>query len=225
VSPFLLVLNGISGSGKTTLAEALHACFESALLFLDNYYFPSDPALLAQANMDRPEAIDGAALARDLGALKSGRVVRSPVYGFNQCRPVAEQEVLPAPLLIVEGQYCSAYPEIRAIADATILLEVPYSACLRRRQRRDAEMLGRDPEATRARFESQVVPGFERCLPDLRAAADLVLRPEPGYFERCPPEEGLAWGNAGWEAILALIPDESLRPWPHSPSVAVHRLA
>ena len=223
--PFLLVLNGISGSGKTTLAEALHARFESALLFLDNYYFPSDPALLAQANMDRPEAIDGAGLARDLGDLKAGKAVRSPVYGFNQCRPVDWQEVLPAPLLIVEGQYCSAYPEVREIADATLLLEVPYGACLDRRQRRDAQMLARDPEATRARFEAQVVPGFERCLPELRAAADLILYPEPGYFERNPPEEGLAWGMAGWEAILSLIPAESLRPWPSSPSVAVHRLA
>jgi len=125
----LILLAGGSGSGKSTLARLLSVRFpEWTIVHLDDYQKSKEsvPRLGSHRNWDHPDAVDFAALVRDLRALRRGESVTI------MCRSQTEQaltgvptKVSPGPVLLLEGYLALWHPDVRALADYGIFLDMP----------------------------------------------------------------------------------------------------
>jgi len=179
-TPHLVGIAGASGSGKTTLAHALaRSLGDAAVVSLDAYYRDLghlDQAARERSNFDSPEAFDWDRCVADLRALQCGQTVQRPTYDFttHTSRPETEP-VEPRPFLIVEGLLVLHHPDVRALLDTMVFLEVDNQTALDRRIARDRRERGRDPDAVRAQFARDVQPMFERYVQPTARWATLAL--------------------------------------------------
>ena len=134
----LILIAGGSGSGKTTLAHGLLARHPDwTLVHLDDYQKPREQVarLGRWRNWDHPEALDFPALVRDLKALRRGETIT--VMSRSQTEPVecgAPKTIAPGPVVVFEGYLSLWHPEVRALSDYRIFLDVPVSLRLDRRR-------------------------------------------------------------------------------------------
>lgn len=180
--PLVIALAGPSGSGKSLLARTLReslgieAC---TVLPIDHYYRDLShlaPEARGHIDFDHPDALDTERIARDLAALRAGRVVACPHYDFaTHTRGPVSTALTPAPLLIVEGVFALALEHLRPLCDEAWYLDLDANGCLERRLRRDVEERGRDPEEVRLRFNRDVRPSLKRYVEPQRAQAAHVF--------------------------------------------------
>lgn len=171
---------GGSGSGKTWLARRLCARLgaRAALLAADDYYRDLShltAAELAAHNFDRPEALDGAELAAHLAALKAGQAVLPPRYDFATHRRAAAPERLePRPVIVAEGLFLLALPELRRWLDIKVFVAAPEAERRARRLARDQAERGIGPDEAARQYKETVAPMHERWVAPSRRWADYV---------------------------------------------------
>ena len=157
--PMLIGIAGGTGSGKTTvamkLADALPAG-RAALIQHDWYYRDRshlDAAARALINFDEPDALENALMLRDLQALKANRAVDCPQYDFaTHTRRAEPRQVLPRPIILVEGILLFAVPSLREVFDLRLFVDTDDDVRLLRRVRRDIEERGRDIDPIEAQY-------------------------------------------------------------------------
>ena len=161
----LLVVSGPSGCGKSTLAEALRAALEAAsfdatvnLIQQDRYFTtPRPTSYWDMENKDTPDAVDMAAIRRDMRAAIAGD----------------------ATLCILEGFLLLHDDELMAAADGVLFLRASLDACLGRRLAR-SERSAHEAEGCRQYYHRTVWPEYERwtapALERLLAADDAKVR-------------------------------------------------
>jgi uridine kinase len=174
----LLVVSGPSGCGKSTLAEALRAAlaatsFDATVILLqqDRYFTTPRPASYwDMENKDTPDAVDMAAIRRDVRAA------------------VASD----ATLCILEGFLLLHDDELMAAADGVLFLRASLDACLGRRLAR-SERSAHEAEGCKQYYHRTVWPEYERwtapALERLLAADAAKVRvldaelPPPAVFD------------------------------------------
>ena len=161
----LLVVSGPSGCGKSTLAEALRAALEATsfdatvvLIQQDRYFTtPRPTSYWDMENKDTPDAVDMAAIRRDVRAA------------------IASD----ATLCILEGFLLLHDDELMAAADGVLFLRASLDACLGRRLAR-SERSAHEAEGCRQYYHRTVWPEYERwtapALERLLAADDTKAR-------------------------------------------------
>ena len=179
-TPHLVGIGGASGSGKTTLAHALAAALvDTAVLSIDAYYRDLahlDRTARERWNFDAPEAFDWDRFVADLRALQRGEMIQRPIYDFTTHTRRPEVDLVePRPFLIVEGLLVLHHPDVRALLDTTVFLEVDAQTAVDRRLARDCRERGRDPDAVRAQYARDVQPMFERYVRPTASWATLTL--------------------------------------------------
>lgn len=180
--PFLVGVAGASGSGKSSLAAALERSLgtaRAAVLPLDSYYRDRsqlDPAARAAVNFDEPGAWEVERLVRDLRALRRGCAIEVPIYDFNtHCRRPERRLFRPRHIIIIEGLFALALPEVRELLDLRVGLELPPEQCLQRRLARDLQQRGRTEDSIREQFARQVLPSIELWITPSLVHAELRL--------------------------------------------------
>ena len=174
-----IAVAGMSGSGKTTLAEGVAHALGAGLLRTDDYYRPLDALTYeerCEVNFDHPDAVDGALLARQLHALLTGEAVEAPEYDFTRhTRGLGARPVEPTEVVVVEGIFALAYPEVAALCEVRAFVDARTSVCLQRRIARDVAERGRTLGEVVSRFEGHVAPMFRRHVLPSRAWANVVV--------------------------------------------------
>lgn len=177
-----IAVAGATGSGKSTLAYAVARRLGGTVLHTDDYYRPLDHLTFDQrchVNFDHPDAVDREALHRDLGRLLDGRPVDGPLYDFSRhTRSVRRRFLHPAPVVVVEGVFALAYPDIADQCAVRVFVETVEAECLRRRIQRDVAERGRTPEEVIQRFTQHVAPMFREHILPTRERADVRVSGE-----------------------------------------------
>jgi uridine kinase len=179
--PVFVGIAGGSASGKSTLAQALLARLgERCLLVLHDRYYHSLPASAhphpLEHNFDHPDAFETARLLGDLARLAEGRPARLPIYDYaTHRRAEAEEEVVPRPVVLVEGILVLADERLREVLHHRVFVSTPDDVRLLRRIRRDIDARGREVHDILVQYERTVRPMHERFVEPSRAWADLVL--------------------------------------------------
>ena len=181
-SSFLVGVAGGSGSGKTSLAAAVAAALgpaRVACLAHDAYYADRpdrDDGARAAADYDVPGALDHALFVNHLRALRAGVAVAPPRYCFATHRRAGSGPVVePREIVLVDGILLLHDPDVRALLDLKIFLDVPEPIRLARRVARDTAERGRTHAAILAQYEATVRPAHHAWVEPTRPFADLVL--------------------------------------------------
>lgn len=175
-------ITGGSGSGKSALVRSLSEVFQPSqlsFLFQDNYYRPRENQKVDRKgikNFDSPEAIDTELLLNDIRELKKGRTVIRPEYTFNN--PDSEKievTIKPAPLVIMEGMYAMAVPEILNEVQSLIFIDVRSDLSLERRVKRDYKERGYDSDDVNYRYHAHFLPAYKQYILPLKEKASHVI--------------------------------------------------
>ncbi len=149
------------------------------VLSLDSYYcdlghLPAEER--KNANFDQPAALDADRMRSDLQRLKSGFSIEVPAYDFatHSRRPEATSFAA-MPVVLIEGIFVFCFPEISALLDLRIYVDVDVEICLARRLARDVHDRGRDEAGVRAQFDRWVRPSMKKWVIPQKSQADLVL--------------------------------------------------
>ena len=178
----LIGITGPSGSGKSTLARAVQARLapgQCGVLPLDAYYRDLAhlaPAERGQTNFDAPEAINTELLFAQLRRLREGEAIDLPCYDFvTHTRSPSRGLFGPHVLVLIEGLFVLHWPELRALLDQALYLDVPDDVALERRIERDLRERGRDRQSVIDRYRATVRPMAERYVHPMRHKAGLIL--------------------------------------------------
>ncbi len=172
-----IAIAGGSCSGKTTLAHLLTRELDATLFKIDDYYHAWDEFTFEerlQKNYDEPQAIDHRLLVKHVGEMLTGRSVEMPTYDFARFTRRPQPEVVePKSIIVVEGLFALAWPELSRLCDIRIFVDAPELTCLQRRIARDVEERGRTPESVIERFSGHVVPMYREHVQPTATHANL----------------------------------------------------
>lgn len=178
--PVILAIAGCSGSGKTTLAIELARELSGLHFPLDHYYRDLShlpPPQRALENFDDPAMIESPLLAAHVATLAGGHAIERPLYDFSTHSRIhgRTETVTPDSLVLVEGIFALAYPEILPHYHLRIYMETPDDVCFERRLKRDVTDRGRTPESVRRQYDATVRPSSLQWVRPTRVNADLVI--------------------------------------------------
>ena len=181
MKPYIIGIAGGSGSGKSTFAKRLKDAFSDhvSLISCDNYYLPHDDLPLeerALLNYDAPEALEFDLMVRHLEGLKNGRAAQCPVYDFTRhTRSSSVTEILPRPIILIDGILIFHDPALRACMDLKIYVETDADERILRRARRDMLERGRDLDSVINQYLSTVKPMHNTYVNPTKEFADIIL--------------------------------------------------
>ncbi|MFN3802363.1 uridine kinase [Belliella pelovolcani] len=180
--PFIVGITGGSASGKTLFLDKLLHSFEShqvCLISQDNYYKPRHLQPIDDKgvhNFDTPNSIDFEQYALDIQKLQAGETVYRQEYTFNN--PNKKPKILefaPSPVVVVEGIFVLYYPELANLLDLKIFIDAKEYIKLKRRIVRDKVERGYDLDDVLYRYESHVMPTYEKYIEPFKQDADLIV--------------------------------------------------
>ncbi|NHN30602.1 uridine kinase [Paenibacillus agricola] len=185
----IIGIAGGTGSGKTTVARSIIDKLGSELITFisqDNYYRDVnelDFDQRAAINYDHPLAFDNELLLQQLQLLKDGVTVQSPSYDFaNHSRAVQTFELIPNPIVIVEGLHVLYDEPVRGLLDIKVFVDTDPDVRIMRRVLRDIQERGRSIQSVYDQYLSTVKPMHEAFIEPSKKYADIII-PEGGHNE------------------------------------------
>lgn len=181
MKPYIIGIAGGSGSGKSTFAGRLRDAFPDSVSVIscDNYYLPHDDIPLeerALLNYDAPEALEFSLMVRHLEALRNGQPALCPVYDFTlHTRSDRVTEILPRPVILIDGILIFHDPALRACMDLKIYVETDADERILRRARRDMLERGRDLDSVIHQYLTTVKPMHNTYVNPTKEFADIIL--------------------------------------------------
>lgn len=148
--PFFLAIDGMASSGKTTLGALIHDLYGGVLLHMDDFFLPPErktPERLAQpgGNVDRERF--GQELLFPLLRGETGTLRR---YNCQKGECAPPVEIVPAPLIVVEGAYC-LHPKLRDAFELRVFCSVTP-------EEQRVRILKRNGAVMWKKFETQWIP-------------------------------------------------------------------
>ena len=181
-------ISGCSASGKSFIVDYLKTNISSSkvsFIYQDNYYKKREDQSKDENgnyNFDLPTSFLNDELVRDLNLLKNGHHIKRKEYNFNN--PNVDQnkvEVLPRPIIILEGLFILNDRNISRLLDHKIFVNASTATMLKRRIKRDSELRGYDRFDVEYKFKNHVIPAYEKYILPLKNKVDFVVENDEEY--------------------------------------------
>ncbi|BCR21463.1 uridine kinase [Borrelia sp. HM] len=183
----IIGIAGGSGSGKTTVVNKISEIIpEFVLISQDNYYKSVDDCdnAFLNVNFDHPDAFDNNLFYRQLKKLKENKPINMPLYDFIKHRRKSEAlEIIPTPVVIVEGIMIFVEERVRNLIDLKIYIDTPNDIRFIRRLERDISKRGRTLQSVIEQYLSTTRAGYYRFIEPTKEYADLII-PEGGHNDK-----------------------------------------
>ncbi|HAR20713.1 MAG TPA: uridine kinase [Cytophagales bacterium] len=185
--PYVIGITGGSGSGKTSFTTKLLQAIapNASVLTLDHYYYPIHLQPVdenGKPNFDEPHSLDLGKYFNDFGRLLKGETLTLKEYTFNN--PLLQPKeivVEPATVLILEGLYVFHLPEVGALVDLKVFIDLNDSEKVARRLKRDAEERGYSHDDVLYSQKHHVTPAYEKYIVKHKHDADIVIPNYPDF--------------------------------------------
>lgn len=184
-TPVLIGIAGGTGSGKTTVATKIaESLGTQAILVQHDWYYRDNGQLPLEQrqslNYDEPDALENELMVQHLRALRQGESVHCPQYDFSaHARTDQTVDLIPRPIIVVEGILLFAVPELRDLFDLRLYVDTDDDIRLMRRIKRDILHRGRDIRSIQAQYYSTVRPMHMLHVGPSKQHAHLII-PEGG---------------------------------------------
>jgi uridine kinase len=186
--PYVVGISGGSASGKTSFLKNLRESLPAGaacVVSQDNYYLPKEQQVKDendQINFDLPTSIHRDAFYKDMCRLMQGEKVELKEYTFNNASHSSRIiELLPAPIIIMEGLFIFHYEEIRNQLDLKVYIDAREDLKLQRRLRRDKDERGYPEETVMYQWNNHVMPSYHQYLRPYRDDADIIVTNNISY--------------------------------------------
>jgi len=186
-APLVIGIAGGTGSGKTTVAQALMKRIGSQYMaFLPHDAYYRDLSMLpleerAGLNFDHPDSLETDLMVRHLQALRKWVPIELPVYDFStHTRTSATVQVIPQPVILVEGILIFYEEALRRLFDVKIFVDTDADLRFIRRLQRDIHERGRSTESVIRQYLDTVRPMHLEFVESSKRYADVII-PEGGY--------------------------------------------
>lgn len=180
--PIVFGVAGGTGSGKTTVARQileLVGAEQVAYLAHDAYYRDSPHLSFeqrSQVNYDHPASLETELMAEHVSDLLAGRPVEMPAYDFlNHRRQKESIQVLPSPIIIVEGILIFTDRTLVDLMDIKIFVDTDADVRFIRRLKRDIEERGRTLESVIDQYLTTVRPMHLEFVEPSKRHADVII--------------------------------------------------
>ncbi len=180
--PFLIGVAGGTCAGKTVVCERLAELAgrdQLTVIRIDSYQVDHSHQSVAEraaTNYDHPDAYDWDLLNQHLAALCRGESVLSPTYDFAvHNRSEIVREVLPAPVIVVEGILVLHDAALRERFDLRVYIDADADLRFIRRLTRDVAERGRTIDSIIAQYVTTVRPGHQQYVEPSKRYADLIV--------------------------------------------------
>ncbi len=178
----IIGVGGGTASGKTTFVRQLasKATQDLCSVIELDWYYRDFPKLTKEErdelNFDHPDSLEANLLVQHLKELKEGKTIKAPQYDFStHKRSDRYIEIIPKPLIVVEGILALHYPELRKIYTRGYFVDHSDEDRLIRRMERDIRERGRTEESVRKQWEKTVHPMHRQfCYPSSNFAVKKV---------------------------------------------------
>lgn len=176
--PVVVGVAGDSGSGKTTYTDGIARVLGPELvttLSLDGYHKEdrSQRRRSGRSPLD-PRANELELARQHIERLRRGRSVTAPVYDHATGFFAAPRQVLPLPVIIVEGLH-ALYPELLDLVDFRVYVDTDADVKWRWKLDRDTQERGYDPANAREEMTRRE-NDYRRWIDFQKTNADVVVR-------------------------------------------------
>ena len=185
----LVGISGGTGSGKTTVACKLRDRLGEQLVTVvdqDSYYRDLKDLTFAERrmfNFDDPDAFDWPLLLEHVKILQRGEPIAKPVYSFvESVRTDTTNEVLPAPLVFIEGLHVLDHDLLRGLLSVKVFVDTDDDVRLARRIVRDTRERGRQLDDILDQYFRSVRPMHIGYVAPQKRYADVII-PNEGRNE------------------------------------------
>ena len=183
MSNILIGVSGGSGSGKTTLIKCILNMVTNKenieILSYDSYYYSlnrlNDEEKL-NYNYDHPDSLDSNLLYNNLCNLINNKKCFEPIYNFKTCLRENNRELIPKPIVIVEGNLLFFEKKIRDLFDVKVFIDIEADIRLIRRIKRDINERGYNYDETLFRYENSVKSMHDLMVEPTKKYADIILQ-------------------------------------------------
>ncbi|UPA17553.1 uridine kinase [Borrelia sp. MN22-0132] len=183
----IIGITGGSGSGKTTVVNKISEVIpEFVLISQDNYYksVGDYEYEFLDVNFDHPDAFDNNLFYKHLKKLKENKLIHMPLYDFiNHKRKDETVEIVPTPVVIVEGIMIFVEERVRNLIDLKIYIDTPNDIRFIRRLERDMSKRGRTLKSVIEQYLNTTRAGYYRFIEPTKEYADLII-PEGGHNDK-----------------------------------------
>ncbi|HKL76552.1 MAG TPA: uridine kinase [Halanaerobiales bacterium] len=184
---YLIGIAGGTASGKTTLANILKKSFKDEVTIIkhDFYYYDKSYFDVAEEdiNFDHPSSFETELLIEHLKKLRKGEKVYRPKYSYKTNERLNDKiEIIPTPIVIVEGILIFYYEKLCEMFDLKIFVDADADIRLLRRISRDINKRGRSFDSVKKQYLSTVKPMHEKYVEATRYKADIII-PHGGLNE------------------------------------------
>jgi len=187
-TPYIVGIAGGSASGKTSFLRDLRQSLPKGsvcVISQDNYYKPIERQqkdAKGIVNFDLPDSIDRDKFSADLHKIKAGEKLVIKEYTFNhKGKKSGLIEILPAPIIVMEGLFIFHYEEIRKSLDLRVFIDVHEAIKFERRLKRDAEVRGLGEEEVRYQWDNHVMPSYKQYLQPYRDDCHVIVTNNSHY--------------------------------------------
>ncbi len=187
--PVIIGVAGGTGSGKTTVAhKILERVGTENISYIPHDAYYKDLSHLPReerrkVNFDHPDSLESELMIEHLKQLRGEKAVEIPVYDFtHHIRTDETREVVPAPVVLVEGILIFAEPALRELFDVKLFVDTDADIRFIRRLRRDVQERGRTFESVIDQYLRTVRPMHMEFVEPSKRYADVII-PEGGFNE------------------------------------------
>lgn len=196
---------GGTGSGKTTVVKkVLDALPKNEVIVIpqDSYYRDNSHISLEERqkiNFDHPDSVEFELLIDHLKQLKTGKLVKMPVYSYLTCLRGKETiPIKPARVVLVEGILILTDKGLRDMLDIKVFVDADADDRLGRVIQRDIVDRGRSVLTVLTRYHDTVKPSHLQFIEPSKRYADIII---PGGGEN----------QVGIEVLISIIERHLLR--------------
>jgi len=182
----IIAIVGASASGKSLFAQTIYEELlpelgdnNIAIIKEDSYYRSQDHLTIEKReliNYDHPAAFEHELLADHLTQLSQQNSIKVPCYSYTTHTRLPETKSLsPAKVVLVEGILLLEDPQLRALFDIKIFMDIPLDICLLRRIERDMIERERSLTSITQQYMETVRPMYFQYIEPSKAYADIVI--------------------------------------------------
>lgn len=180
--PYVIGLTGGSGSGKTTFIDEMRRRLSEEVLCvfsLDNYYLKREEQSTdtqGVKNFDLLTSFDMDRFIQDLESLIQGDTIQIEEYTFNNALRTARTLTFhPAPVILVEGIFLFAHPDVRSRLDMMVYVHVNDIKKVIRRIKRDGIERNYPIDDVLYRYEHHVLPSYRQYIEPYFDESDIII--------------------------------------------------